>query len=162
MSNIEDYRKNIDNIDKEIVEKLEERMRVAENIAKFKQDNNLPVIDIIREREKLEEITEMASDDMASYARILYNTIMEMSKDHQRKITNQDTPLVKSIKAALEETPKVFPTKATVACQGSGRRVFSAGLRQTFQNAENHVHEEFQRRLCRHRSGALSVRNSAG
>ena len=117
MSNIEDYRKNIDNIDKEIVEKLEERMRVAENIAKFKQDNNLPVIDIIREREKLEEITEMASDDMASYARILYNTIMEMSKDHQRKITNQDTPLVKSIKAALEETPKVFPTKATVACQ---------------------------------------------
>ena len=60
----------------------------------------------------------MASDDMASYARILYNTIMEMSKDHQRKITNQDTPLVKSIKAALEETPKVFPTKATVACQG--------------------------------------------
>ena len=118
MSNIEDYRKNIDNIDKEIVEKLEERMRVAENIAKFKQDNNLPVIDIIREREKLEEITEMASDDMASYARILYNTIMEMSKDHQRKITNQDTPLVKSIKAALEETPKVFPTKATVACQG--------------------------------------------
>ena len=52
MSNIEDYRKNIDNIDKEIVEKLEERMRVAENIAKFKQDNNLPVIDIIREREK--------------------------------------------------------------------------------------------------------------
>ena len=118
MSNIEDYRKNIDNIDKEIVEKLEERMRVAENIAKFKQDNNLPVIDIIREREKLEEITEMASDDMASYARILYNTIMEMSKDHQRKITNQDTPMVKSIKAALEETPKVFPTKATVACQG--------------------------------------------
>ena len=70
MSNIEDYRKNIDNIDKEIVEKLEERMRVAENIAKFKQDNTLPVIDIIREREKLEEITEMASDDMASYARI--------------------------------------------------------------------------------------------
>ncbi|WP_419025581.1 prephenate dehydratase [Emergencia sp.] len=118
MSNIEDYRKNIDNIDKEIVEKLEERMRVAENIAKYKQDNNLPVVDIIREREKLEEITEMASDDMASYARILYNTIMEMSKDHQRKITDQDTPLVKSIKTALEETPKIFPAKATVACQG--------------------------------------------
>ncbi len=56
MSNIEDYRKNIDNIDKEIVEKLEERMRVAENIAKFKQDNNLPVIDIIRERENLRKL----------------------------------------------------------------------------------------------------------
>lgn len=118
MSNIEDYRKNIDGIDKEIVEKLEERMRVAEDIAKYKQENNIPVIDIIREREKLEKITEMASDDMASYARILYNTIMEMSKDHQRKITNQDTALAKSIKVALEETPKVFPTQATVACQG--------------------------------------------
>ncbi len=28
---------------------------------------------------------------MASYTRVLYNTIMELSKDHQRKITNQDT-----------------------------------------------------------------------
>lgn len=161
MSNIEDYRKNIDNIDKEIVEKLEERMRVAENIAKFKQDNNLPVIDIIREREKLEEITEMASDDMASYARILYNTIMEMSKDHQRKITNRH-PSGKVHQSRTGRNAESIPDKGHRCLPGSGRRVFSAGLRQTFQNAENHVHEEFQRRLCRHRSGALSVRNSAG
>ena len=116
--NLEDYRKQIDVIDKEIVEKLEQRMRTAENIAKYKKENHLDVLDALREREKLEEITEMASDDMASYTRILYNTIMEVSKDHQRKFTHEDTPLVKSIKEAIEVTPKVFPVQATVACQG--------------------------------------------
>ena len=36
---LEDYRSRIDAIDEEIVKKLEERMRIAENIAKYKQEN---------------------------------------------------------------------------------------------------------------------------
>ncbi len=118
MSSLDDYRKELDQIDKEIVEKLEARMRTAEKIAAYKKENHLPVLDALREREKIDQITEMAADDMASYTRILYNTIMEMSKDHQRKIAQIESPLVQSIKKALEETPKVFPAKATVACQG--------------------------------------------
>ena len=41
-----------------------------------------------------------------------------MSKDHQRKVLQIESPVVQAIKTALEETPKVFPAKATVACQG--------------------------------------------
>ena len=118
MASMGDYRKKIDEIDKKIVEQLEERMRTVEEIARFKQENELPVYDAMREREKLDAITNMVSDDMAGYSRILYNTILEVSKDHQRKITQQDTDCVKAIKTALEETPKVFPARAAVACQG--------------------------------------------
>lgn len=115
---LDDYRVKIDQIDKEIIKKMEERMRIAEGIAKYKKENGVPVLDAYREREKLEQITEIASDDMASYAKILYNTVMELSKDHQRKVTQTESEVVKEIKKALETTPKVFPAKATVACQG--------------------------------------------
>ena len=115
---LDDYRVKIDAIDTEIVKKLEERMRVAEEIAKYKKEHDLPVLDAYREREKIDQITEMASDDMASYTKILYNTVMELSKDHQRKVTQTESEVVRDIKKALEETPKVFPSRATVACQG--------------------------------------------
>ena len=60
-------------------------MRTVEGIAKYKKENELPILDVLREREKIDKITDLVSDDMASYTRLLYNTIMEMSKDHQRK-----------------------------------------------------------------------------
>lgn len=59
-----------------------------------------------------------ANEDMESYNRLLYNTIVELEKDHESKFTLEDTALVKKIKAAREETPKVFPETAQVACQG--------------------------------------------
>ena len=67
---LDDYRVKIDAIETEIVKKLEERMRVAEEIAKYKKEHDLPVLDAYREREKIDQITEMASDDMASYTKI--------------------------------------------------------------------------------------------
>lgn len=115
---MDDYRSRIDAIDKDIIAKLEERMRTCEEIAKYKQENDLPILDAVRERQKLDQIMEIASDDMASYTRILYNTIMEISKDHQRKTAQIESPEVQAIKKAIEETPNVFPQKATVACQG--------------------------------------------
>ena len=59
MASIDDYRKKIDEIDHDIVTRLEERMRTVEQIAKFKQENELPVYDAMREREKLDSITNM-------------------------------------------------------------------------------------------------------
>ncbi|MBR5315731.1 MAG: chorismate mutase [Firmicutes bacterium] len=118
MTALDDYRKELDLIDEELVKKIEERMRVAEKVAQYKIENDTPVLDAMREREKLNQVTKLASEDVALYTRTLFTTIMEMSKDHQRKLLKKDTDLVEKIKKALEETPKVFPTTATVACAG--------------------------------------------
>ena len=45
---LDDYRVKIDEIDEEIVKKLEERMRVAEEIAKYKKENDIAVLEIGR------------------------------------------------------------------------------------------------------------------
>lgn len=118
MKTMDDYRKQIDEIDETIVTKLEERMRTVEGIAKFKKENELPILDAVRENEKIDKITDLVSDDMASYTRLLYNTIMEMSKDHQRKTNQVESQAVKEIQKSLAETSKTFPARATVACQG--------------------------------------------
>lgn len=162
---MEDYRKKIDAIDEEIIKKLDERMRTAEEIARYKQENQLPVLDALREREKIEKITDLAADDMASYTRILYNTIMEMSKDHQRKITQRETPMVQNIKKALEETSKVFPQRATVACQGVAGAYSQEACERLFKMPKimyvknfNGVFAAIDKGLCQY--GILPVENS--
>lgn len=118
MIDLKECREEIDRIDQEIVEKLEERMRVAEQIGRYKKEQNRPITDLLREREKIDSLTELASEDLASYIRLLYFSIMEMSKDHQRKTLKMETPLVKEITESLDATARVFPSKAVVACQG--------------------------------------------
>lgn len=163
--NMDDYRSRIDAIDKEIVEKLEERMRTVEDIAHYKKENNLPVLDALREREKIDQITDLASEDMASYTRILYNTIMEMSKDHQRKTTQTESSVVKSIKRALADTPKVFPARATVACQGVAGAYSQEACEKLFKMPKimyvknfNGVFAAIDQGLCQY--GILPVENS--
>ncbi|MFQ9894545.1 MAG: chorismate mutase, partial [Emergencia sp.] len=163
--NMDDYRSRIDAIDKEIVEKLEERMRTVEDIAHYKKENNLPVLDALREREKIDQITDLASEDMASYTRILYNTIMEMSKDHQRKTTQTESSVVKSIKRALADTPQVFPARATVACQGVAGAYSQEACEKLFNMPKimyvknfNGVFAAIDQGLCQY--GILPVENS--
>ncbi len=118
MTALDEYRKELDQIDESMTKLLEARMRVAEKIAAYKLDHHVPVLDARREREVLDRITRYAAPDMAYYTRTMYSNIMEMSKDHQRKAVQEDTQLVKDIKKAIEETTKVFPATATVACAG--------------------------------------------
>ena len=118
MTVLDDYRKELDRIDESMTKLLEERMRTVEKIATYKHEHHVPVLDAIREREILDRITKEAAPDMAYYTRTMYSNIMEMSKDHQRKSVQEDTALVKKIKKAMEETPKVFPKTATIACAG--------------------------------------------
>ena len=80
--------------------------------------NGLPVMDAARERKKLAKISEMAGEDMAGYARTLYNTIFDMSRAHQEKYIHPTSPMAEKVKLAIKSTPPIFPEYATVACQG--------------------------------------------
>ena len=102
---LEEQRKKIDAIDDQLIALLEQRMRTAEEIARIKQAEGLAVTDPLRERRLLDRIMERSSADLAGYNRILWNSILEMSKDHQRKTQQEEAPVVKEIRKALTETP---------------------------------------------------------
>ena len=81
--NLQDYRKQIDAIDDELVRLFKERMEVARKIAEYKKEHDLPVLNAGREQEKLEDISLKAGDDMQVYAGRLYKTIFELSREYQ-------------------------------------------------------------------------------
>ena len=86
---IQDYRTQIDEIDRELIKKMEERMRISEKIAQYKDENGLRILDPVRERKLLDRVQEQSSPDLAYYNRMLFSSIMEMSRDHQVRTLNK-------------------------------------------------------------------------
>lgn len=114
---IDKYRKDIDKIDSQLVDLFKERMEVSSKIAEYKRENKLPVKDSERERQLLYKISEKAGE-LGGYSKILFTTIMDLSRSYQNKKLVGNSILCDKIHNAIENTEKLFPTKARVACQG--------------------------------------------
>ncbi len=115
---LEDSRKKIDETDKEIVRLFKERMKTAADIVEYKKENGLPIHDPQRERQLLSKIADLSGSEFADYGKVLYSTIMSLSKSYQRALLGIDSDAYSRIEEALEKTEKIFPETAKVACQG--------------------------------------------
>ena len=163
--NLEQSRKAIDEIDQQLVKLFTERMACAAEIAAYKKENNLPVLDAGRERQKLAAISEMAPDDLENSARCLYSLIFSLSRAYQHRLLGNDAELPKKIAAAIESTPNLFPPKAMVACQGvegaysqiACEKLFSAPSIMYCRNFES-VFAAIESGLCRY--GILPLENT--
>lgn len=118
MKDIKELRGSIDSTDAKIVELLKERMQLSREVAEYKREKNVPVFDGARERALLDKIEDMAGEECGGYARRLYITMLELSRAYQNKILEPTSSLSKAVSEALESTPKMFPERAFVACQG--------------------------------------------
>ena len=116
--NLQDYRKQIDEIDDNLVALFQKRMEVAKGIAEYKLSCGMPVLDATREREKLAQICAKVSPEMRNYTSVLYSSLFELSRSYQNQQMNRYTELSDSIARALEETPKLFPQNVTVGVCG--------------------------------------------
>ena len=70
---IQELRKDIDRVDEELVELFRRRMQTSVQIAEYKKENNLPVYDPARERDKLANVCAQAGDELEDYTRVLYH-----------------------------------------------------------------------------------------
>ncbi len=130
-------RKNIDKIDDEILRLFSERMDIASKVADFKKANGLATMQKEREREILKRVSEMADSEIEDYARILFGTLMELSKSYQnRKNTEKNSALISKINNALENTPKIFPHSGLIACQGIEGAYSQIACDKLFKNAD--------------------------
>ena len=115
---LNELRQQIDAIDEELVKLFVKRMEVSAGVADYKKANDMPIFVPAREREKLRDVAAQAGPDMANYTRVLYSMIFELSRSYQSKRNLVSTPLHEDIVQAIENTPKLFPQQAMVACQG--------------------------------------------
>ena len=63
MSNLNDTRKKINAIDKEMAKLFVERMKASKEVAEYKMEYGLPIYDKIREEEVIKNNTELIEED---------------------------------------------------------------------------------------------------
>ena len=115
---IGELRKQIDEIDRELVTLYGKRMETAREIGRYKREHNLPVLDTERERNLLNKVAELAGEENEQGVRALYHLLMDHSRLRQQLDNHQESQLGRQIRDLVAEMPAVFPEKAMIACQG--------------------------------------------
>ena len=118
MEDLSDIRKEIDSIDMQIVELFKRRMSCADAVAAYKRAHDLPVLDRSRERELLSRRAAQVPEDMKVYTEVLFELLMEASRNRQGERLGTGGHTVEQIRDALAHSPELFPRDAYVACQG--------------------------------------------
>lgn len=115
---LKDCRRRIDEINSEMERLFLERMEISLDVAAYKQEHHLPTFDPAREREILRRAREKAPAGSRPMSPTWFQQLMEMGRSYQNRSVPRVETLTGQIRAALENTPKLFPTDAVVACQG--------------------------------------------
>lgn len=118
MADLQEIRGRIDAIDSEILRLFRERMETADEVAAYKREAKLPILDKGRERQKIADVAAQLPEEMRDSATVLFSHLMESSRARQYGIIEGDTALVDSIADALKNTEPLFPSSPFVACQG--------------------------------------------
>ena len=118
-TNLEEIRDEINAIDDELVKLFVLRMKAAEKVAEVKRSSSRPVTDPARERAILAKVAKAVGPDFENEARLLFTTLMSMSRGRQRAELAGTDGFAKEIADALAATPDHFPSSATVACSGA-------------------------------------------
>ena len=162
---LKNYRDQLDRIDSQILSLFSERMAISGEIAQWKQENGMPVLDVRREKEKLRTMEEKSPADLGEYSVSLFSLIMELSRSYQNRILHPSSPETAAIEKALEETPQLFPETAFVACQGVEGAYSGIACEKLFKRPNifyfstfDAVFSAIEKGLCRY--GVIPVENS--
>ena len=118
-ASLEEIRREINTIDDELVKLFVRRMEASEKVAEVKRGSSAPVLDPARERAILAKVAKAVGPDFENEARLLFTTLMSMSRGRQRAELAGEEGFAKEIATALAATPDRFPSSATVACAGT-------------------------------------------
>ena len=162
---LQEIRTQIDGIDDELVRLFERRMALAGDVAAYKREQGLPVSDRTREREIVSRVTQGMDEQNAAYTKALFSTLFDLSRSAQDRALQGPSALTDAIRAAAENTPREFPSGATVAVQGREGAYSSFACDRLFQRPSimyfstfESVFQAVEKGFCRY--GILPIENS--
>lgn len=161
---INESREKINQIDDQLIHLFEQRMEAALEIARYKQQNHLPVYDPARERQVLLHQTAAVPPQLSASARVLYSTLFDLSRSYQHRYLSAPSDLPDRIRAAVKDED--FPAQAVVACQGVEGAYSQQACEKLFDMPNimfckrfEGVFQAIESGLCRY--GVLPIENSA-
>ncbi|MCI2058796.1 MAG: chorismate mutase [Oscillibacter sp.] len=114
---LDEARREINSVDDQILQLFLRRMDLSEEVAAYKEEHGLPVVNKTREREILARVTEQAGA-RERYAYHLFSTLFELSRSRQAELLHLPTQVAGLVHTGLTAAEKVFPQTGLVACQG--------------------------------------------
>lgn len=162
---IQELRLELNQIDKELSALFARRMSISGQVAEYKREHNMPVLDRSREREVIARAVEGKPEEYAGYIRLLYNNILDLSRAYQHVQLAPRSELKDVMEKAVAQMPAAMPTTVTVACQGTEGAYSQICCDKMFPNASimytnsfEGVFQAVQNNLCRY--GVLPIENN--
>ena len=83
---LKELRQKIDEIDDGLLDLFQKRMDISAEIARYKKENNIPVNDPAREKQKLLDISCKADNGFKSYVTEFFSFLFELSREEQNAL----------------------------------------------------------------------------
>lgn len=147
--NLSEIRKEIDDIDEQLIKLFCKRMDCSKKVAEYKKKNNTSVLNLEREREILDNV-EKKGGEYGYAAQLLFSNIIELSrglqhdimgsgKDMRTQIENAETSIKKSpeIKIALQGIEGANSHEATTRLFPECKPIFFKTFAKVFEAVNN-------------------------
>ena len=123
MGNIDEYRKEINEIDKEMAGLFEKRMAVSKKVAEYKSEYGLPVKDSTRESQIYAKCAETINNpEIESYYVGFQQNVIALSCEYQERLMNGVKVSYSGVEGAYAylAAKKLFPEAELVPCANFG------------------------------------------
>lgn len=140
MIELGELRKEIDEIDRQMVELFEKRMGICGEVAEFKIETGKKVFDKERERSKIQTLTDLAHNDFNRHGiEELFQQIMAMSRKLQYQLLAKNGVIGRLPFIAVKDVDR---EKVRVVFQGVEGAYSEAAMRQYFSENITSFHVE--------------------
>ncbi|MEQ8153291.1 MAG: prephenate dehydratase [Clostridiaceae bacterium] len=108
MDGLNEWRIQIDEIDSQMIDLFEKRMKLVTNIAKYKEQNNLPIFQEDREKSVIQKNLKYVKDqEMKDYAEEFIQAMMDVSKRYQmHKVFPKKSEPIKVCESLLDKADR--------------------------------------------------------
>ena len=135
-------RKQIDEIDNELIPLLLKRMSVSEQVAQYKAERGMPVLNSEREQQILDDVASKCGKH-GDTIKTVFSATMDASRALQHKIIGGGKELRAEIENAIK-IDKLDTCGKPIACQGVEGAYSGVTSKKIFPKASIHFHKRFE------------------
>ncbi|MDD6729091.1 MAG: prephenate dehydratase [Eubacteriales bacterium] len=138
-----DLRKEIDDIDNQLIPLLMKRMDISSQVAEYKVKRGIPVLNEEREQQILDNVAEKCGDK-GEIIKTVFAATMDASRALQHKIIGGGQELRDQINEALKNENTLTAKGGCVACQGVEGAYSGVTANKIFPDAEIKFYKQFE------------------
>lgn len=137
-----DLRKEIDEIDERLIPLLLKRMSISEEVAKYKVERGIPVLNSEREQQILDNVAEKCGE-LGNTIKTVFSATMDASRALQHKIIGGGKELRDAVENAMS-ADRLTADGAPVACQGVDGAYSGVTAKKLFPDSPVKYYTQFE------------------